>query len=193
MSDDRRCRTVGLRRPGVTLVELLVVILVMLMITAVTIPAIRPALEGRKIREAARMVEVFLNGARNRAIASGHSVGVLIEPDPDEPSQCISLSYVEQPDPYAGDYQSSTVLTLGNGGFGAWQVPPHFDAMLGFVATVSPDVIFPSNDIGWVQNIGPGDVFTMDSIRTTCRSKSRSMTSMAMVPTRRRTCRRSTP
>lgn len=162
MSDDRRCRTVGLRRPGVTLVELLVVILVMLMITAVTIPAIRPALEGRKIREAARMVEVFLNGARNRAIASGHSVGVLIEPDPNEPSQCISLSYVEQPGPYSGDYQSSTIIALGNGGFGAWTTPPHFDAMGTFVpGVVAGDAIFPQADIGWIQNIAPGDLFFM--------------------------------
>src|SRR3569623_1509530 len=117
-------RQTAVRRSGVTLIELLIVILIMLMITAVTIPAISPALEGRKIREAARMVEVFLNGARNRAIALGHSVGVLIEPDPNEPSQCIQLSYVEQPPPYAGDYSSSTVLVLGNGGFGAWQTPP---------------------------------------------------------------------
>src|SRR5690349_12583778 len=148
------------RRPGVTLIELLIVILVMLMITAVTVPAISPALEGRKVREAARMVEVFLNGARNRAIGSGHSVGVLIEPDENEPSQCVALSYVEQPDPYGGDYDNSTLVVLGNGGFGAWQNLPGYDAMGKPIAgVVANDSVFTQGDVGWVQNIAPGDLF----------------------------------
>ena len=132
----RNLRNHGARRSGVTLIELLIVILIMLMITAVTVPAISPALEGRKVREAARIVEVFLNGARNRAIGSGHSVGVLIEPDENEPSQCIALSYVEQPDPYAGDYQNSKILVLGNGGFGAWLNEPFIDGMGNLVPPV---------------------------------------------------------
>lgn len=158
----RARRQSGWRRSGVTLIELLIVILVMLMITAVTVAAISPALEGRKLREAARIVDVFLNGARNRAIGSGKIVGVLIEPDELEPSQCIALSYVEQPDPYGGDYQTSTILTLGTGGFGAWQILPQPNGMGGATGTVaSNDTAFPKQDVGWIQNIAPGDIFTL--------------------------------
>ena len=157
-----------MRRSGVTLVELLIVVMVMLMITAVTIPAISPALEGRKTREAARMVEVFLNGARNRAIEKGHPVGVMITPDENEPSQCIALTYVEQPPPYAGDYTTSTVTILGNGGFGAWQTPCHLQTIGGvtsYVAGVSAvDQVFPQGDIGYLQNLAPGDTFTLGTI-----------------------------
>ena len=157
-------RHCDLRRSGVTLVELLIVILVMLMITAVTVPAIRPALEGRKTREAARIVEVFLNGARNRAIESGHPVGVLIEPDEFEPSQCIALSYVEQPDPYAGDFTNSKINVLGNGGFGAWMTPPQvFNTVPpSYIPGISAgDPVFPMGDIGWYETVAPGDLLTL--------------------------------
>lgn len=142
------------RRPGVTLVELLIVILVMLLITAVTVPAISPALQGRKIREGARILEVFLNSARNRAVAENKVVGVMIEADEQEPSQSISLSLVEQPDPWSGDFQNSKVLRLMNGGFGAWTAP---DASGN--PRISADPPFVQGDVGWIGNIAPGDVF----------------------------------
>jgi type II secretory pathway pseudopilin PulG len=148
------------RRQGVTLIELLIVILVMLMITAVTLPAISPALEGRKIREGARILEVFLNSARNRAVAENKVVGVLVEPDENEPSQCISLSLVEQPDPWSGDFQDSRIAILGNGGFGVWSQLPSDDGMTaGIISTTDP--IFSQSDVGWIGNIAPGDVFTL--------------------------------
>ncbi len=151
------------RRQGVTLIELLIVILVMLMITAVTVPAISPALQGRKIREGARMVEVYLNSARNRAVADHKIVGVMIEADENEPSQCISLSLVEQPDPWAGDFQGSDVAILGNGGFGVWQQLPTADGMGNFAPGVisTSDPIFRLGDVGWVGNIAPGDTFIL--------------------------------
>ncbi|HUY90002.1 MAG TPA: prepilin-type N-terminal cleavage/methylation domain-containing protein [Pirellulales bacterium] len=164
MSTSRQSRDVGRPRRGVTLVELLVVILVMLMITAVTLPAMRPALEGRKIREAARMVEVFLSGARNRAMQTGHAFGVLIKPDEHNPSQCIELSYVEQPPPYTGDYQNSTIAILGNGGFGVWvNDKPYVDGMGNLVPSLiySSAPVFTLQDIGWIQNLAPGDIFTL--------------------------------
>lgn len=148
------CRTANRRRQGVTLIELLIVILVMLLITAVTVPAISPALQGRKIREGARILEVFLNSARNRAVAENKVVGVLVEPDENEPSQCISLSLVEQPDPWSGDFQTSKVLRLMNGGFGAWTMPD-----VSGNPKISTDPPFVQGDVGWIGNIAPGDVF----------------------------------
>ena len=43
-----------LPRRGVTLIELMVVVSIMLVVTVIAVPAMKPALENRKIREAAR-------------------------------------------------------------------------------------------------------------------------------------------
>ncbi|MGQ9915585.1 MAG: prepilin-type N-terminal cleavage/methylation domain-containing protein, partial [Thermogutta sp.] len=46
------------RRRGVTLIELLVVITILLLLLAVMIPRLRPMMEQRRMREAARTVSV---------------------------------------------------------------------------------------------------------------------------------------
>ncbi|HJT36693.1 MAG TPA: prepilin-type N-terminal cleavage/methylation domain-containing protein [Pirellulales bacterium] len=164
-------------RRGVTLVELLVAIMIMLLITAIAIPVIAPSIKNRDVREAARMIDVFINGARSRALQSGHSYGIMIERMPGQPNGAVTLSYCEQPDPYTGDFASgvsfpgmppgasgSSIMLLGNGGFGAWGPPSVTGA-----PTVLPGA-FPLGDSGWIAgpvpgggtgwltNIAPGDV-----------------------------------
>lgn len=151
-------------RRGFTLIELLVVILILLMITAVTLPAIRSALEGRKVREAARMVEVFISGARSRAIRSGHSIGIVIQPDEQNPAQCVKLSYAEQPDPYTGDFAKSRIAILGNGGFGVWATVPQLTLAGPMPGSSSPNPVFPQGDIGWLENVAPGDLFYLAQV-----------------------------
>lgn len=56
----------AIRRGGFTLLELLVVILIMLSVTAITIPVVAPAMKGRQIREGIRMLNTFLNAAQSR-------------------------------------------------------------------------------------------------------------------------------
>lgn len=144
---------------GMTLVELLVVILIMLMITALTIPMIAPAMSGRQVREAARAIDVFVNGARSRAMQSDLGFGVMIQRDANIPQMSTTLVYCEQPPNYAGDYQTSTIRMLGNGGFGAWQtyIPLPTPPTGTYVVDSSP--VFPQSDIGWINNVGPGDTF----------------------------------
>lgn len=175
----RRTRHATGRR-GFTLVELLVVIFIMLLITAVTIPVIAPSVKNRDVREAARMIDVFINGARSRAKLNGHIYGVMLERMPGMPNGVVALSYCEQPDTYTGDYASaasfpgmggggggSTIRMLGNGGFGGWltQFPPVVDP-----------IVFPMSDAGWiagpaptgggyVTNIAPGDVVTVKGVQ----------------------------
>jgi prepilin-type N-terminal cleavage/methylation domain-containing protein len=146
----------GRGRRGFTLVELLVVIFIMLLITAITIPVIAPAMSNREVREAARMVDSFVNGARTRALLAGHPVGVVLERQQNNPSACTTLSYCEQPDPYAGDYQLSTIRLLGNGGFGAWAAFPVFGAYAVSPATTDP--VFKLYDVGWPNSVSPGDL-----------------------------------
>lgn len=143
-------------RRGVTLVELLVVIFVMLLITAITIPVVAPAMKGRQVREAARMVDSYINGARTRALLAAHPYGVMLARQQNNPSACTTLSYCEQPDPYAGDYTASKIRLLGNGGFGAWAAPPALGSYS--ISPAATDPVFQLFDTGWPNSVSPGDL-----------------------------------
>ena len=90
-----------------TLVELLVVLLILLLIAAATIPRLSPNIDRARVREAARSIQLYLSSARNQAIATGRSCGVMIERLPAEPGCSMSLTQVETPVPYSGDYSNS--------------------------------------------------------------------------------------
>jgi hypothetical protein len=138
-----------------TLVELLVVVLILTLITAVVIPVTAPALTGRRVREAARMVDVFVNGARNMAQQTGRPYGIMIERYPEASNMSLALSYVEVPPAYAGDLTGSKLLFLGNGTFGAINpsipnpYPYNVDPLSG---------MYQFGDIGWVGTVSPGDI-----------------------------------
>ena len=85
-----------------TLLELLIVMVILMMITAAAIPLLAPAVQNRRMREASRMVSSYISGARSKAIESGQPVGVMIERSNGQP-YAMTLSYVEQPPPYSGD------------------------------------------------------------------------------------------
>ncbi len=90
-------------RRGVTLLEVLVVVTIMLILLAVMVPRLRPMMEQRRIREASRTVSGFFYAARSRAMQTGRPVGVALERLPSQPEACITLKIVEEPPPYAGD------------------------------------------------------------------------------------------
>lgn len=94
---------------GVTLLEILIVLTIMLMVTGATIPLIAPALQNRRMQEASRLVSSFISGARSRAIETGKPVGVVFERSNGLPF-CSQLSYVEVPPRYSGDTLDSKVL-----------------------------------------------------------------------------------
>ena len=112
-------------KSGVTLVELLVVVTILMMLAAFAIPAVRPLTEGRRIREAVRAIDVFLAQAKTRAITVQRPVGVVFDrmiqrdlrdlDDPDDDTltyqddACNILRIVEIPPPYAGDLADSRV------------------------------------------------------------------------------------
>ncbi len=89
-------------RSGVTILELLIVLLILLMVTAAAIPIMAPALENRRMREAARLASSFISGARSKAIQSGREVGVVLQRFEGKP-YAMTMSYVEVPPPYGGD------------------------------------------------------------------------------------------
>lgn len=69
------------RTGGFTLVELLVVIVIVLLVSAVTLPTVIPALSNRQVVEAARIVQASLAGARDSAIRHNAPRGIRLIPD----------------------------------------------------------------------------------------------------------------
>ena len=112
----RAVRTKTLRRRGITLVELLVVVSILMMLMVVAVPVIRPGLESRRIREAARQVSVYLASAQTQAARLGRPVGVELVRDSDVPQMCRVLQQVEVPPPYSGD-TIDTRIQLQRGSF----------------------------------------------------------------------------
>jgi len=69
------------RTGGFTLVELLVVVAIVILVSAVTLPTVIPALSNRQVIEAARIVQASLAGARDSAIRHNAPRGIRLIPD----------------------------------------------------------------------------------------------------------------
>jgi prepilin-type N-terminal cleavage/methylation domain-containing protein len=143
-------------RRGVTLLELLVVVSIMMMLAAYALPKLAPMAKQRKIREAARSVSVFLSRAKSRAIETGRPCGVVFQRFSDDPNSPLSnaatmLYQAEVPPPYAGDTLSArvTMTKLGPGVFQANDV----------FGSIQPGLIC----IGYTMQInGQGPWYTID-------------------------------
>lgn len=105
-------------RGGVTLVELLVVVTILMMLAAFAIPVMRPLTEGRRIREAARAIDVLFTQAKTRAITNQRPSGVVLDRFRQtdlagntvyQDDACNVLRIVDVPPPYAGDFIDSRV------------------------------------------------------------------------------------
>ncbi len=90
-------------RGGMTLIELLVVISIMMLLALVGIPALRPAMESRQIRESTRAINSYIHGAQIRALETGRPAGVMLTRDDILPQAATVLQRVEVPPDYAGD------------------------------------------------------------------------------------------
>jgi prepilin-type N-terminal cleavage/methylation domain-containing protein len=70
------------RAGGFTLVELLVVVVIVLLVSAVALPVVLPALSHRQVSESARILQAALVGARDAAIRAHEPRGLRFLPDP---------------------------------------------------------------------------------------------------------------
>lgn len=116
----RDCYVLVARQRGFTLIELVIVIVITLSITAMAIPLLAPSRENRRIAESARIVTSMLSQARARAIEIGRPVGVTFERFPYVNDQlysngtaAITLSYAEVPTPYAGSMLDARIVIEG--------------------------------------------------------------------------------
>lgn len=98
-------RAAGFRaaRRAMTLVELLVVVSIGVLLLAMAVPMLKPAVQEGRIREAARQVAVFCAIAKARAAESGNTVAVWIERSSNDPNAAQELFLAESPPPYVGD------------------------------------------------------------------------------------------
>ncbi|HVT28182.1 MAG TPA: prepilin-type N-terminal cleavage/methylation domain-containing protein, partial [Lacipirellulaceae bacterium] len=64
---------------GLTLIELLAVIVILTTLVAAAIPLMSPNNDDRRLREAARGLNTFITGAQTRAIALNRPFGVALK------------------------------------------------------------------------------------------------------------------
>jgi len=97
-------------RRGVTLVEMLIVISIMVILMVGAFKVMQP-LADRRVREAARAVNVYIASARNRAIEIGRPCGVIFRraTATNTPAAAMVLDQCEVPPPYAGDTTDAAV------------------------------------------------------------------------------------
>ncbi len=147
----RRLPLAGPRRRGATLLELLVGLVIALMLTAAAIPLVRPALQGRRQRESARLISTYLEGIRARALESNASFGLWIEREPNNPHLSSSLYVCRVPEPYAGESPQSRAIVRGFSTIPPGLSPPFpLNTIWGLVVTpgvASDDILHPTSAI----------------------------------------------
>lgn len=107
---------------GMTMLELLIVVSVMVILMGIALPVMKTGIEGRRLREAARQVNVCVELAKGIAVETGMPSAILIEPEflPDvtEPF-AVKMYLAETPPPYSGDMvNAKAVVSSGQVMFG---------------------------------------------------------------------------
>ena len=96
-------------RAGITLIELLIVIAIMLVIVGIAIPSIRTLTEGDAIREASRQLNLFIESERASAVENGFG-GIWMERNEKDPNKVTRIYRVKKQDVYTGDFADSVAV-----------------------------------------------------------------------------------
>jgi type II secretory pathway pseudopilin PulG len=106
-------------RSGLTLVELLIVIGVMVILLGLALPMLKTGLEGRQIREASRQLSTYVELAKAQAAETGRPAGLefVTETLPEDTAGVVRFAsrmyLTETPLPYVGDVVHADVLVSG--------------------------------------------------------------------------------
>ena len=105
----------AIKRSGVTLIEMLVVVAIMMFMLGIAAPMFRPDQAGSVARDTARALNAYFQEARAKAMSTGRPCGVALIPFETYPSACVVAQQVEAPPLYTGETYNSTVTVSGNG------------------------------------------------------------------------------
>jgi len=144
-------------RRAFTLVELLVVITIILVVSAIALPMIISGLSHRQVSEAARILQAALAGARDAAIRDNAPSGIRLLPDPTAPNACNRLIPLMQPP----SYQEGLVSVFPSTAYPA-------TVLLGTLALVLEEQVndslgLPNPPTSWFWNIRVGDKVQINS------------------------------
>jgi|688.fasta_scaffold241995_2 prepilin-type N-terminal cleavage/methylation domain-containing protein len=106
-------------RDGMTLVELLVVVVILLVLAATVLPLVAGTAESRRSREAARTVASFIAKAQSRSIGRQQWSGFTIVPTGTASAIALTLYLADVPSPYMGD-SARTVISGTGPSAGRW-------------------------------------------------------------------------
>lgn len=106
-----------------TLTELLIVVAVMVVLLGLALPTLKTGLEGRRIREATRQLNTYVELAKAQAAETGRLAGLILKVEtlPDEGLPEDGLPYVSEvflaqtPQPYVGDMVTARATITGTG------------------------------------------------------------------------------
>lgn len=143
------------RRRGLTLVELLVVVVILVMLVAVTIPLMRSIRTGSDIDAATRKIESVMSAAKTQAIATGRPASVVFMRDEQNPNVAYQIALAESPRPYAGDFAGAKAgidAKTFNTGTQLYEVSIVFN---GSVRSLRPNPASETDESTWF--VRPGD------------------------------------
>ncbi len=106
-------RCLGHSRSGMTLIELLIVIVILATLTSAALPILTPSTTERRIREASRELNSYIAQAQAKAIATQRPYGIALKRlssdtnNADDRGVCLEVFMVEQPAAYAGFDENS--------------------------------------------------------------------------------------
>jgi len=106
-------RIAPLRRAGMTLVELLVVVAIIGLLAVTVLPNVASTAENRRSREAARVTSTFFAKAQSRAIGRPEWAGVTIVPTNTNVRYAIDLFQANVPQVYRGETFDSKAWISG--------------------------------------------------------------------------------
>jgi type II secretory pathway pseudopilin PulG len=142
---------------------LLVVISIMVIMMGLAATLMRPDLEGRRAREAARALNVYISSARNRAMETGRPCGLILHRFSAGVPAALSMDQCETPPTFAGLSTGAVVQVIDatfNGGAYYW--PDHSTILKVRVryspSDFGPNLVHPGD---LVQLNGEGPYYTI--------------------------------
>lgn len=136
----------NLARRGMTLIELLIVISILLILVTAATTMMQVATSGAELREAARQVNTMIAGCIARAAESGRPAGIWIDRATGVPNAGREIFYAASPPLYAGDFTTSACTVIA----GATTANLQFTQSQGFygadtVANTADDFVRPGD------------------------------------------------